>query len=142
MVARFVTLNGVCGFLHSDISVVFFFLEQKQLDPQVAIPKEKMIQGKKHPKKVFVGGLPLDLTVDELRSHFSQYGPITEALIMLDRHTNRPRGFGFIIFGMRSLMHLSSSFSILVHRMFCLISCHSQTAKWTPSVFAACATFS
>jgi RNA recognition motif-containing protein len=46
-----------------------------------------------------VGGLPQGVTTDDLKDYFSRYGPITDAVVMLDRRTNRSRGFGFIRFG-------------------------------------------
>jgi heterogeneous nuclear ribonucleoprotein A1/A3 len=33
-----------------------------------------------------------------LYGHFSKYGEIIEAVVMKDRHTGRPRGFGFVTF--------------------------------------------
>ncbi|XP_010522464.1 PREDICTED: heterogeneous nuclear ribonucleoprotein 1 [Tarenaya hassleriana] len=49
-------------------------------------------------KKIFVGGLPPVLTGDEFRSYFEAYGSVTDAVIMIDQNTQRPRGFGFISF--------------------------------------------
>lgn len=48
--------------------------------------------------KVFVGGLPFSTTEEELREAFSQCGEVTSAKIILDRETNRSRGFGFVEF--------------------------------------------
>lgn len=49
-------------------------------------------------KKIFVGGIPLTLTEDEMREYFSNYGEIVELQIMLDHVTGRSRGFGFVTF--------------------------------------------
>uniref|UniRef100_A0A7S1XHS3 RRM domain-containing protein n=1 Tax=Erythrolobus australicus TaxID=1077150 RepID=A0A7S1XHS3_9RHOD len=46
--------------------------------------------------KVFVGGLAWETTEETLRSHFAKYGEVTDALIMRDRLTGKPRGFGFV----------------------------------------------
>ena len=49
-------------------------------------------------KKLYIGGLPLDITSDELREVFEEFGEITEAKVITDRYTGRCRGFGFITF--------------------------------------------
>ncbi|CAH8389369.1 unnamed protein product [Eruca vesicaria subsp. sativa] len=49
-------------------------------------------------KKIFVGGLPPALTSDEFRAYFETYGPVSDAVIMIDQATQRPRGFGFVSF--------------------------------------------
>ncbi|KAI3436074.1 hypothetical protein D9Q98_002132 [Chlorella vulgaris] len=48
--------------------------------------------------KLFLGGLSWDTTEEKLRDHFSKYGSIVEAVVMRDRQTGRPRGFGFVTF--------------------------------------------
>eukprot|EP00252_Welwitschia_mirabilis_P012991 TRINITY_DN286_c0_g1_i1.p1 TRINITY_DN286_c0_g1~~TRINITY_DN286_c0_g1_i1.p1 ORF type:complete len:473 (+),score=90.45 TRINITY_DN286_c0_g1_i1:257-1675(+) len=49
-------------------------------------------------KKIFVGGLPLNLTEEEFRNYFQQFGNVTDVAVMYDQNTQRPRGFGFITF--------------------------------------------
>ncbi|KAG6515980.1 heterogeneous nuclear ribonucleoprotein 1-like [Zingiber officinale] len=49
-------------------------------------------------KKIFVGGLPPTLTEDGFRQYFEAYGMVTDAVVMYDQNTHRPRGFGFISF--------------------------------------------
>ena len=46
--------------------------------------------------KLFVGNLSFKTTENELQDAFSQFGTVTEANLMMDRMTNRPRGFGFV----------------------------------------------
>lgn len=48
------------------------------------------------PVRLFVGGLPDDTTEQELRAVFEQFGTIADAIIMRDRTTRAPRGFGFV----------------------------------------------
>ena len=48
--------------------------------------------------KVFVGGIPPHIDKDELKTIFEQYGPVTDAIIMIDQITNRSRCFGFVTF--------------------------------------------
>eukprot|EP00536_Pseudo-nitzschia_multiseries_P012564 jgi/Psemu1/68371/estExt_Genemark1.C_4860022 len=49
-------------------------------------------------RKLFVGGLPTDITDPEFRDFFSQFGELEEALVMFDRESRRSRGFGFVTF--------------------------------------------
>ena len=49
-------------------------------------------------KKIFVGGIAYDVTNDDLSSHFSQYGEVTQAQVKFDRTTGRSRGFAFVEF--------------------------------------------
>ncbi|WCJ24091.1 RNA-binding (RRM/RBD/RNP motifs) family protein [Euphorbia peplus] len=49
-------------------------------------------------KKIFVGGLPPNLSDDGFRQYFETYGQVTDVVIMYDQNTQRPRGFGFISF--------------------------------------------
>ncbi len=46
--------------------------------------------------KIFVGNLNYQTGDDELRSTFEQHGEVTEATVVVDRMTNRSRGFGFV----------------------------------------------
>ncbi|XP_052178481.1 uncharacterized protein LOC127792144 [Diospyros lotus] len=50
------------------------------------------------PGKIFIGGLAKDATLDQFTKYFGRYGEITDSVIMKDRHTGRPRGFGFITY--------------------------------------------
>ncbi|GAA0164726.1 RNA metabolism protein [Lithospermum erythrorhizon] len=50
------------------------------------------------PGKIFIGGLAKDTTLDQFVKYFGNYGEITDSVIMKDRHTGRPRGFGFITY--------------------------------------------
>ena len=46
--------------------------------------------------KLFVGNLSFETTENDLQDAFAAYGTVTEANLMMDRATNRPRGFAFI----------------------------------------------
>lgn len=46
--------------------------------------------------KIFVGNLSYSMTEDQLREVFEEYGEVTSAHIIVDRETNRARGFGFV----------------------------------------------
>lgn len=45
---------------------------------------------------IFVGNLPWACTDSDLSELFSQYGEVKRAKIVVDRETNRSRGFGFV----------------------------------------------
>jgi RNA recognition motif-containing protein len=45
---------------------------------------------------LYVGNLPYTTTADDLRATFTTYGTVTRAQIIIDRETNRSRGFGFV----------------------------------------------
>lgn len=42
--------------------------------------------------KVFVGGLPHDIKEDVLKGFFSEYGKVTEVVIMYDQEKKKTRG--------------------------------------------------
>jgi len=46
--------------------------------------------------KLFVGNLSFNTTENDLNDVFAAFGTVTEANLMMDRMTNRPRGFGFV----------------------------------------------
>ncbi|RBR26784.1 uncharacterized protein FIESC28_00365 [Fusarium coffeatum] len=48
--------------------------------------------------KLYVGNLSWNTTDDTLRSTFSEFGEVTDSIIMRDRETGRARGFGFVTF--------------------------------------------
>ncbi|MED6112754.1 hypothetical protein PIB30_064481 [Stylosanthes scabra] len=50
------------------------------------------------PGKIFIGGLAKDTTLDTFVEYFEKYGEIMDSVIMKDRHTGKPRGFGFITY--------------------------------------------
>lgn len=46
--------------------------------------------------KLFVGKLSFDTTNDSLQALFAQYGKVVSAQVIMDRDTNRSKGFGFV----------------------------------------------
>jgi cold-inducible RNA-binding protein len=49
--------------------------------------------------KIFVGNLSFNTTENDLQDAFAAHGTVTEANLMMDRATGRPRGFGFVTMG-------------------------------------------
>lgn len=87
--------------------------------------------------KLFIGGLAWDTTEEKLTEYFNQYGDVTQAVIMRDKATGRPRGFGFVVFsdpavldrvlndkhtidGRAVSLRTSSILPALAHRASCL----------------------
>ena len=46
--------------------------------------------------KLFVGNLSFNTTENNLQDAFAAHGTVTEADLVMDRVTNRPRGFAFV----------------------------------------------
>ncbi|NLV95707.1 MAG: RNA-binding protein [Candidatus Riflebacteria bacterium] len=46
--------------------------------------------------KIYVGNLPYSVRDAELENLFSPYGEVTSANVIIERETNRSKGFGFV----------------------------------------------
>lgn len=46
--------------------------------------------------RLYVGNIPFSTTAQDLKDTFSAHGPVFDANVVLDRETQRPRGFGFV----------------------------------------------
>jgi RNA recognition motif-containing protein len=46
--------------------------------------------------KIFVGNLPFSVTDASLRSNFGEFGTVSSAKVMMDRDTQKSKGFGFV----------------------------------------------
>lgn len=68
-------------------------IDGKVVDIKLAVPKEEI-----QVNKVFVGGLPHGLESSEMIKYFSQFGTVVDGTILVDKRTNRARGFGFVRF--------------------------------------------
>ena len=54
--------------------------------------------------KLFIGGIAWDTTEEKLGEYFGQYGEVAQTVIMRDKTTGRPRGFGFVVFSDPSVL--------------------------------------
>ena len=46
--------------------------------------------------KLYVGNLSFETNETSLQDAFAEFGTVTDTVIMIDRTTNRSRGFGFV----------------------------------------------
>lgn len=46
--------------------------------------------------KMYVGNLTFDASESDVRELFSEHGQVNEVSMVMDRETNRPRGFAFV----------------------------------------------
>ena len=66
-----------------------------QIDPKPCNPRAGMVRSTRrnlNGYKVFLGGLPSNLTETDMRNFFSQYGKVTEVVIMYDQEKKKSRG--------------------------------------------------
>src|SRR5512146_105304 len=49
--------------------------------------------------KLYVGNLAYSVRDDSLHDAFAQFGTVTSAKVMMDRETDRSKGFGFVELG-------------------------------------------
>jgi len=66
-------------------------LNDRKIEPKQAQGPEPLL-------KVFVGGMSPNTTEEDIKSHFEQFGTITDIHIAKDKQTQKPRGFAFITF--------------------------------------------
>ncbi len=50
-------------------------------------------------KKLYVGNLSYDVTSSDLEQMFTPHGTVQSAEVIMDRDTNRSKGFGFVEMG-------------------------------------------
>lgn len=57
-----------------------------------------LAENNEHLRKIFVGGLSINTTAESMRQFFSQFGVVSDAVVMRDPISNRSRGFGFVTY--------------------------------------------
>lgn len=74
-------------------------LDGRTIDPKPCNPRtlQKPKRSSSYPK-VFLGGLPSNVTETDLRTFFMRFGKVMEVVIMYDQEKKKSRGFGFLSF--------------------------------------------
>ncbi|KAH7522030.1 heterogeneous nuclear ribonucleoprotein 1 [Ziziphus jujuba] len=54
--------------------------------------------------KLFIGGISWETTEEKLKDYFASYGDVLQTVVMRDKVTGRPRGFGFVVFSDPSVL--------------------------------------
>ena len=67
-------------------------------DHAINSKKVDVKRAKAKPGKMFIGGLKQELTDEQIRTHFEQYGTILEFEMPFDKVKKQRKGFGFITF--------------------------------------------
>jgi len=86
----------------------------QQIQPQIVYQQQQIqqpLQQQNHQKykprerfpgedkcKLFIGGLDYATTNEQLREYFGGFGEIVDSVIMIDKATQKPRGFGFVTY--------------------------------------------
>jgi RNA recognition motif-containing protein len=50
-----------------------------------------------YPMNIYVANIPFKATEEELKGLFEEHGAVSSARIILDKFTQRSRGFGFVV---------------------------------------------
>ncbi len=45
---------------------------------------------------IYVSNLSFSVVDEDLKSYFAEYGEVTSAKVIMDKYTNRSKGFGFV----------------------------------------------
>jgi len=77
------------------------YLDRK-IEAKRAIPKQDMDNSA---RKFFVGGIPVNLSVNEFRKYFEKFGTVIDAQIITERNSGHSRGFGFVTFESDDVAH-------------------------------------
>jgi len=81
-------------------------LDGKQIDPKPCTPasiqKQKKMNQQSYTKthKIFLGGISMEATKDDIQNYFERYGIVNEVTFVMDKNDpSRPhKGFGFVTF--------------------------------------------
>jgi len=75
-------------------------LDGRKIEVRNAVPRGAL---RTESKRIFVGGLSAVTTSEELIKYFSAFGEVNQGIVMMDKQTNRSRGFGFVAFANKEI---------------------------------------
>eukprot|EP00596_Hydrurales_sp_CCMP1899_P007275 CAMPEP_0119051230 /NCGR_PEP_ID=MMETSP1177-20130426/72914_1 /TAXON_ID=2985 /ORGANISM="Ochromonas sp, Strain CCMP1899" /LENGTH=203 /DNA_ID=CAMNT_0007030361 /DNA_START=588 /DNA_END=1196 /DNA_ORIENTATION=- len=74
-------------------------IDGRVVDVKRAVPRDMApAPTRAESKKIFVGGLSTEVTEKDFADYFATFGVVKDVIVMVDRATNRSRGFGFVTF--------------------------------------------
>eukprot|EP00746_Dinoflagellata_sp_MGD_P167100 gnl/MRDRNA2_/MRDRNA2_97453_c0_seq1.p1 gnl/MRDRNA2_/MRDRNA2_97453_c0~~gnl/MRDRNA2_/MRDRNA2_97453_c0_seq1.p1 ORF type:complete len:377 (+),score=57.59 gnl/MRDRNA2_/MRDRNA2_97453_c0_seq1:52-1182(+) len=75
-------------------------VDGKKVTVKKAVAEQDMQQDSTYysNNKIFVGGLPASCDLEMMKDFFNKFGPVQDAVVMVDHQTQRTRGFGYVTF--------------------------------------------
>ena len=68
------------------------------------MPADGLLEMDSNQGKLFIGGVSWETTEEKLKEYFENYGDVVQTVVMRDKTTSRPRGFGFVVFANPSIL--------------------------------------
>lgn len=120
------------------VATLVHIIDGKKVDCKKARPRETPVDPfasdpNFKTSKIFVGGLPSELTVDELRDYFMRYGEVVDCVIVSDKETKQSRCFGFVQFTTCQAVEdvMRNYYNIIINRKW--VECKKALPKETCS---------
>ncbi|KAK7583963.1 hypothetical protein V9T40_004926 [Parthenolecanium corni] len=75
-------------------------IDGRTVEPKRAIPRNEIHSPETNAtvKKLFIAGIKDDVTEDQLKEYFMEFGTVTNVTIVADKATGKKKGFGFVEF--------------------------------------------
>ena len=68
------------------------------------MPTDGLLEMDSDQGKLFIGGISWETTEEKLKEYFENYSDVVHTVVMRDKTTGRPRGFGFVVFANPSIL--------------------------------------